>query len=152
MANRRGLAQQHTTVADLCCKGGVWINRLYLVSLGRRLTDQSGVLPVVVRTVQVTAAVGGHIDPTAMTSTVASVVDLIFTMIGTCRPPRLRAWAEYSEETDVVVWPVLLHTLLMDVARAIQPLVRIQLLVQDPPNAAVHDATSELQLPEVFLL
>ena len=106
-------------------------------------------LPVVVRTVQVTAAVGGHIDPTAMTSTVASVVDLIFTMIGTCRPPRL---AEYSEETDVVVWPVLLHTLLMDVARAIQPLVRIQLLVQDPPHAAVHDATSELQLPEVFLL
>ena len=88
---------------------GVWINRVYPVPFSGVLTDQSGVLPVsleaqpfrlILHTVQVAAIVGGYLDPTALAYTVDNVVDLVYLLIGTGRPQRLRAWTEQLQETD----------------------------------------------------
>ena len=68
------------------------------------------------------------------------------------RPSYLSTWTEAADGIDTVVRPVSQDTLLRDVVRAIQPLVRIQILIQDPPNAAVSDSTSELLSPSVVLL
>jgi uncharacterized membrane protein len=68
------------------------------------------------------------------------------------RPPCLRTWTEAADEIDTVVRPVSQDTLLRDVVRAIQPIVRIQVLIQDPPSAVVSDSTRELLFPSVVLL
>ena len=141
---------------------GAWINQLYLVPTGRGLlTDESGRHPVpldahpfrvVVRTVHITASLGGFIDAMALGVSLSALVDIVFTLLRMNRPPGLRTWTEAAEGTNTVVRPVSHDSLLRDVVRAIQPLVRIQVVIQDPPNAAVSDSTSELLSPSVVLL
>ena len=141
---------------------GLWINRLYLVPSSRGLiTDKSGALPVpldarpfrvVVHTVKVTANLGGFLDLTVLPLPISTVTDTVFRLIGMARPPGLSIWTEVAAGIDTAVQPVRLDTLLTEVARAIQPLIRIQILIQDPPNAAGRDSTRELLSPEVFLL
>ena len=149
-------------LAALTCPAtrGVWINKVYLVPTGGVLTDQSGVIPVsldaqpfrlILHTVQATAIIGGYLDPTALAYTVDNVVNLVYLLIGTERPQRLRAWTEQLQETDASVRPTLLCTSMQEISQAIQPLVRTQMLIQDPPNAAVRDPNRELQWPEAFL-
>ena len=51
-----------------------------------------------------------------------------------------------------MVRPVSQDTLLRDVVRELQPFVRIQILMQDPPTAWGSNSTSELLSPRVVLL
>ena len=161
------LAEMHEDIVQLAAFSrpatrGVWINQLYLVPAGRgSLTDISGSHPVpldarpfriVVRTVHVTASLGGFIDETALAVSLSVLVDIVFTLLRVDRPPCLHTWTETAEGTDTVVRPVPQDRLLRDVVRAIQPFVRIQVLIQDPPNAAVSDSTSELLSPSVVLM
>jgi hypothetical protein len=161
------LAETHEDIVQLAafsCPAtrGVWINGLYLVPTGRGpLTDESGRLPVpldahpfrvVVRTVQITASLGGFIDPIALAVPLSALVDIAFVLLRVNRPPCLRTWTEAADEIDTVVRPVSQDTLLRDVVRAIQPIVRIQVLIQDPPSAVVSDSTRELLFPSVVLL
>lgn len=80
------------------------------------------------------------------------LVDLAFELLCTTRSPRLRGWTEILQDTDLHVRPILLNTPLQEVFQGILPLVRLQVLVQDPPNAATRDPARELQWPEVYLL
>ena len=131
---------------------GVWINRLYLVPTGPgSLTDGSGRYPVpldahpfrvVVRTVQITASLGA----------LSSLVDLIFVLLRVTRPWNISTWTEAADGIDAFVRPVSQDTLLREVVRELQPFVRIQILIQDPPTALVSDSTSELLSPRVVLL
>ena len=82
----------------------------------------------------------------------SAFVDIVFVLLRVNRPSYLSTWTEAADGIDTVVRPVSQDTLLRDVVRAIQPLVRIQILIQDPPNAAVSDSTSELLSPSVVLL
>ena len=68
------------------------------------------------------------------------------------RPSDIRIWTEAADGIDTIVRPVSQDTLLREVVRALQPFVRIQILIQDPPNAAVSDSTSELLSPSLVLL
>ena len=140
---------------------GVWVNRLYLVPTQGSLTDESGRCPVpldahpfrvVVRTVQIAASLGGFIDPMASTVSLSALVDIVFVLLRTNRPPHISTWTEATDGIDTIVRPVSQDTLLREVVKASQPLVRIQILIQDPPNAAVRDSTSELLSPSVVLL
>ena len=141
---------------------GVWINRLYLVPTGLgSLTDESGRCPVpldahpfrvVVRTVQIAASLGGFIDPMALAVSLSAFVDIVFVLLRVNRPFHISTWTEAADGIDTIVRPISQDTLLREVVRAIQPLVRIQILIQDPPNAAVSDSTSELLSPSVVLL
>ena len=54
--------------------------------------------------------------------------------------------------SDIHAWGMMQNTLLRDIVRELQPLVRIQILMQDPPTAVVSDSTSELLSPRVVLL
>jgi hypothetical protein len=141
---------------------GVWINRLYLVPTGPgSLTDGSGRYPVpldahpfrvVVRTVQITASLGGFIDTLALAVSLSSLVDLIFVLLRVSRPWNISTWTEAADGIDTFVRPVSQDTLLGEVVRELQPFVRIQILIQDPPTALVSDSTSELLSPRVVLL
>jgi len=140
---------------------GVWVNRVYIVPIRGLLTDQSGTLPVPLEvisfrlslnTVQTTAVLGGYLDVSAMSYTLDNLVDLAYTLLCTVRPQRLRAWTEMLQDTNLIVRPMLLSTPLHEVFQGILPLVRLQFLVQDPPNAAARDPAKELQWPEACLL
>ena len=126
---------------------GLWISRLYL-SPSRRgvITDQSGRLPVpldarpfrvVVLTVQVTATLAGHLDLAVLSLSVSTLVDTVFELIGLARPPRLSISVELATGTTTAVRQVRPGTLLTDIVQALQPYVRIQILIQDPPNLMV---------------
>ena len=126
---------------------GVWINRLYLVPTGTgSLSDGSGSYPVpldahpftvVVRTVQITASLGGFIDSQALEVPLSVLVDLVFVLLRVNQPSNISNWTEAADGTDTVVRPVSRDTLLIEMVRALQPFVRIQILIQDPPNAVV---------------
>ena len=141
---------------------GVWINRLYLIPAGPvSLTDGSGRYPVpldahpfrvVVRTVQIAASLGGFIDALALAVSLSALIEIILVLLRVNRPSNISTWTEASDGTDTFVRPVSQDTLLREVARALQPFVRIQILIQDPPNALVSDSTSELLSPSVVLL
>ena len=161
------LTETHEDVVQLAAfsclaSRGLWINRLYLLPSSRGLiTDKSGALPVpldarpfrvVVHTVQVTANLGGFLDLTALPLPISTLADTVFRLIGMARPPGLSIWTEVAAGIDTAVQPVRLDTLLTEIVRAIQPLIRIQILIQDPPNAARRDSTRELLSPDVFLL
>ena len=107
---------------------------------------------VVVHTVQVTANLGGFLDLTALPLPISTLADTVFRLIGMVRPPGLSIWTEVAAGIDTAVQPVRLDTLLTEIVRAIQPLIRIQILIQDPPNAAGRDSTREQLSPDVFLL
>jgi len=138
---------------------GVWINRLYLVPTGPgSLTDGSGKYPVpldahpfrvVVRTVQITASLGGFIHTLALAVSLSALVDLIFVLLRVNRPSNISTWTD-ADGIDTFVRPVSRDTLLREV-RELQ-FVRIQILIQDPPTALVSDSTSELLSPRVVLL
>ena len=68
------------------------------------------------------------------------------------RPWNIRTWTEVADGVDTLVVSVAQDTLLRDVVRELQPFVRIQILMQDPPTAVVSDSTSELLSPMVVLL
>ena len=106
---------------------------------------------VVVLTVQVTATLTGHLDLTARPLSISTLVDTIFELMGLVRPPRLSISAELATGTGTAVRQVRSDTLSADIARALQPYVRIQILIQDPPNIG-RDSTRELLSPEVFVL
>ena len=141
---------------------GVWINRLFLIPAGPgSLTDGSGRHPVpldahpfriVVRTVLITASLGGFIDTEALAAPVSSLVELTFALLRVNRPWNIRTWTEVSDGVDTTVVSVAQDTLLSDIVRELQPFVRIQILMQDPPTAVVSDSTSELLSPRVVLL
>jgi hypothetical protein len=125
------------------------------------ITDKSGILPVpldarpfrvVVLTVQVTATLAGHLDLTVLPLSISTLVDTVFRLLGTVRPPRLSISAELATGTDTAVRQIPHDTSLADIVRAMQPFVRIQILIQDPPNTVGRDSTRELLSPEVFLL
>ena len=141
---------------------GLWISRLYL-SPSRRgvITDQSGRLPVpldarpfrvVVLTVQVTATLAGHLDLAVLSLSVSTLVDTVFELIGLARSPRLSISVELATGTTTAVRQVRPGTLLTDIVQALQPYVRIQILIQDPPNLIGRDSTRELLSPEVLVL
>jgi hypothetical protein len=152
----------HLAAFNCPASRGLWINRLYLLPSSRGvITDKSGILPVpldarpfrvVVHTVQITATLAGFLDLTILPLSISTLVDTVFRLIGTVRPPRLSISAEVAAGIDTVVRLVRPDTLLADIVRAMQPLVRIQILIQDPPNAVGRDSTRELLSPEVFLL
>ena len=140
---------------------GVWLNRVYVLPYRGSLTDQSGRVPIpldviafrlIVRTVQINAYLGGFIDLSAMSFTVDDLVNLAYELLCTTRPPRLRGWTEFLQETDLHVRPTLLNTPLQTIFQGIIPLVRLQILIQDPPNAATSDPAKELQWPEICLV
>ena len=125
------------------------------------ITDKAGILPVpldarpfrvVVLTVQVTATLAGHLDLAVLPLSISTLVDTVFELIGLVRPPRLSISAELATGTGTAVRQVRSDTLLADIARALQPYVRIQILIQDPPNSVGRDSTRELLSPEVFVL
>ena len=99
---------------------GVWINRLYLVPAGPgSLTDGSGRYPVpldahpfrvVVKTVQITASLGGFIDTLALAVSLSSLVDLIFVLLRVSRPWNIRTWTD-ADGIDTFVRPVSQDTL-----------------------------------------
>jgi len=141
---------------------GLWISRLYL-SPSRRgvITDQSGTLPVpldarpfrvVVLTVQVTATLAGHLDLAVLSLSVSTLVDTVFELIGLARPPRLSISVELATGTATAVRQVRPGTLLTEIVQALQPYVRIQILIQTPPNLIGRDSTRELLSPEVLVL
>ena len=141
---------------------GVWINRLFLIPAGSNsLTDGSGRYPVpldalpfriVVRTALISASLGGYMDTDALAAPVSSLVELTFALLRVNRPWNIRTWTEVSDGVDTAVVSVAQSTLLRDIARELQPHVRIQILMQDPPTAVVSDSTSELLSPRVVLL
>ena len=141
---------------------GLWISRLYLLPSRRGvITDKAGILPVpidarpfrvVVLTVQVTATLAGHLDLAVLPLSISTLVDTVFELIGLVRPPRLSISAELATGTGTAVRQVRSDTLLADILRALQPYVRIQILIQDPPNIVGRDSTRELLSPEVFVL
>ena len=104
------------------------------------------------RTVQIAASLGGFIDALALAVSLSALIDLIFVLLRVNRPSNISTWTEASDGTDTLVRPVSQDTLLREVARALQPFVRSQILIQDPPNALVSDSTSELLSPSVVLL
>ena len=158
------MSEYQVPLAAFSCPAsrGVWINRLYLVPTGLgSLTDESGRRPVpldahpfrvVVQTVQIAASLGGFVDATALAVSLSAFIDIAFVLLRANRPPYISTWTEVADGIDTVVRQLSQDTLLRDVARAIQPLVRIQFLIKDPPNAAVSDSTSELLSPSVVLL
>ena len=161
------LAETHEDIVQLAAFSsptdrGVWINRLYLVPAGPgSLTDGSGRYPVpldahpfrvVVRTVQIMASLGGFIDTLALAAPISSLVELTFVLLRVSRPWNIRTWTEAADGVDTMVRPVSQDTLLRDVVRELQPFVRIQILMQDPPTALVSNSTSELLSPRVVLL
>lgn len=105
-----------------------------------------------VRTVQITASLGGFIDTLALAVSLSSLVDLIFVLLRVSRPWNISTWTEAADGIDTFVRPVSQDTLLREVVRELQPFVRIQILIQDPPTALVSDSTSELLSPSVVLL
>ena len=141
---------------------GLWISRLYLFPSRRGvITDHSGTLPVpldarpfrvVVLTVQVTATLAGHLDLAILSFSVSTLVDTVFELIGLARPPRLSISAEVATGTATAVQQVRPGTLLTDIVQALQPYVRVQILIQDPPNLIGRDSTRELLSPEVYVL
>ena len=140
---------------------GVWLNRVYVLPCRGSLTDQSGRVPIpldviafrlTVRTVHINAYLGGFLDLSAMPFTVDDLVNLAYELLCITRPPRLRGWTEFLQETDLHVRPTLLNTSLQTIFQGIIPLVRLQILIQDPPNAATSDPTRELQWPEICLV
>ena len=161
------LAETHEDIVQLAAFSspadrGVWINRLYLVPAGPgSLTDGSGRYPVpldahpfrvVVRTVQITASLGGFIDTLALVAPISSLVELTFVLLRVSRPWNIRTWTEAADGIDTMVRPVSQDILLRDVVRELQPFVRLQILLQDPPTALVSNSTSELLSPRVVLL
>ena len=90
------------------------------------------------------SAQGGFIDALALAVSLSALIDLIFVLLRVNRPSNISTWTEASDGTDTFVRPVSQDTLLREVTRALQPFVRIQILIQDPPNALVSDSTSEL--------
>ena len=104
------------------------------------------------RKVQITASLGGFIDTLALVVSLSSLMDLIFVLLRVNRPSNIRTWTEAADGIDTVVRPVSQDTLLREVVRELQPFVRIQILIQDPPTALVSDSTSELLSPRVVLL
>ena len=92
---------------------GVWINRLFLIPAGSSsLTDGSGRYPVpldahpfriVVRTVLITASLGGYMDTEALAAPVSSLVELTFALLRVNRPWNIRTWTEVSDGVDTAV-------------------------------------------------
>ena len=161
------MAETHDDIVQLAAFSspadrGVWINRLFLIPAGPgSLTDGSGRYPVpldahpfrvVVRTVLITASLGGFIDTEALAAPVSSLVELTLALLRVNRPWNIRTWTEVADGVDTIVVSVSQDTLLRDVVRELQPFVRIQILMQDPPTAVVSDSTSELLSPRVVLL
>ena len=107
---------------------------------------------VVVLTVQVTATLAGHLDLAVLPLPISALVDTVFELIGLERPPRLSISAELATGTCTAVRQVRSDILLADIVRALQPYVRIQILIQDPPNTVGRDSTRELLSPGVFVL
>ena len=91
-------------------------------------------------------------DTDALAAPVSSLVELTFALLRVKRPRNIRTWTEVSDGVDTAVVSVAQSTLLRDIARELQPHVRIQILMQDPPTAVVSDSTSELLSPRVVLL
>ena len=160
------MAETHEDIVQLAAFSspadrGVWINRLYLIPAGPgSLTDGSGRYPVpldahpfrvVVRTIQITASLGGYIDTLGLAAPISSL-ELTFVLLRVPRPWNIRTWTEAADGVDTMVRPVSQDTLLRDVVRELQPFVRIQILMQDPPTALVSNSTSELLSPRVVLL
>ena len=161
------LAETHEDIVQLAAFSspadrGVWINSLYLIPAGpASLTDGSGRYPVpldahpfrvVVRTVQITANLGGYIDTRGLAAPISSLVELTFVLLRVPRPWNIRTWTEAANGVDTMVVSVSQDTLLGDVVRELQPFVRIQILMQDLPTAQVSDSTRELLSPRVVLL
>jgi len=161
------MAETHEDIVQLAAFSspadrGVWINRLYLIPAGTRsLTDGSGRYPVpldaypfrvVVRTVLITVVLGGFMDTEALAAPISSLVELTFALLQVNRPWNIRTWTEVADGVDTLVVTVSQDTLLRDVVRELQPFVRIQILMQDPPTAVVSDSTSELLSPRVVLM
>ena len=110
------LAETHEDIVQLAATNcpasrGVWrcMDQSTIFGTCRpRGTDKSGVLPVpldaqpfrvVVRTAQITATLGGYIDPTALALPLSALVDLVFIMVGKCRPPLpLQPWMVSMEK------------------------------------------------------
>ena len=161
------MAETHHDIVRLAtfcspAERGVWINRLFLIpAASNTLTDGSGSHPVpldaypfrvVVKTIHITANLGGYIDTEALAVPVSSLIELTFALLRVNRPWNIRTWTEISDGVDTAVVSVVQSTLLRDIVRELQPHVRIQILIQDLPTAAVSDPTSELLSPRVFLL
>ena len=161
------MAETHEDIVQLAAFSspadrGVWINRLYFIPAGPgSLTDGSGRYPVpldappfrvVVRTVLITASLGGFIDTETLAAPISSLVELTFALLQVNRPWNIRTWTEVADGVDTIVVSVSQDTLLRDIVRELQPFVRIQILMQDPPTAVVSDSTSELLSPRVVLL
>ena len=91
-------------------------------------------------------------DTDALAAPVSSLVELTFALLRVNRPWNIRTWTEVSDGVDTAVVSVAQSTLLRDIARELQPHVRVQILMQDPPTAVVSDSTSELLSPRVVLL
>ena len=151
---------QLASFSSPACRG-VWINRLYLIPAGPvSLTDGSGRYPVPLdapfssRCADSTdCCQPGWFHRCAGISSLPLSPD----RSNFCAPTsesasNISTWTEASDGTDTFVRPVSQDTLLREVARALQPFVRIQILIQDPPNALVSDSTSELLSPSVVLL
>ena len=98
------------------------------------------------------ASLGGFIDTLALAAPLSSLVDSIFVLLRVSRPWNIRTWTEAADGIDTMVRPVSQDTLLRDVIRELQPFVRIQILIQDPPTALVSNSTRELLSPRVVLL
>jgi len=106
---------------------GVWINRLFLIPAGPgSLTDGSGRHPVpldahpfriVVRTVLITASLGGFIDTEALAAPVSAFVELTFVLLRVNRPWNIRTWTEVCDGVDTAVVSVAPDTLLRDIVR-----------------------------------
>ena len=91
-------------------------------------------------------------DTDALAAPVSSLVELTFALLRVNRSWNIRTWTEVSDGVDTAVVSVAQSTLLRDIARELQPHVRVQILMQDPPTAVVSDSTSELLSPRVVLL
>ena len=53
-----------------------------------------------------TAALGGHLDCTALPLPLLTVVEECFALVDIVLPPRLRLWIEVTEGADTVVEPL----------------------------------------------
>jgi len=91
-------------------------------------------------------------DTEALAAPISSLVELTFALLQVNRPWNIRTWTEVADGVDTLVVTVSQDTLLRDVVRELQPFVRIQILMQDPPTAVVSDSTSELLSPRVVLM
>ena len=161
------LASSYEDIAELASFStpstrGVWINHLYLVDTNEgTISDQAGVIPVPmdafpfrlhIQTLHIVATLGGFIDMLVLRHPVEALIEVAFMLLRVGRPPNLSVWCTVFTSAERTAREVRQNTRLVDVARLMAPLSRINLLVHDPTVVHRRDPSTLLNSPEVVLL